>query len=118
MKICATALTIILSATPALAADNYGRFEPIGAGADTCKSYLTGRYRERDRQWLAGYLSGIAATTPGVTDGTFGSGMAVAEAAVRLACTQSPDARLADSANYVAANLKGAADAKLGRVTP
>jgi hypothetical protein len=104
-----------LAAHPALAADTYGRFEPLGAGASTCKSFLAGRYRERDRSWLAGYFSAVAATTSGSSDGTFGNGMAVVEAAIRLACTQSPAARLADSVAYVARELKGAADAKLGK---
>jgi hypothetical protein len=103
-----------LAVQPALAADTYGKFEALGAGASTCKSFLTGKYRARDRSWLDGYLTAIAATSPGTTDGTFGAGMPVVEAAVRLACTQSPTARLADSASYVVKELKGAADMKLG----
>jgi len=107
----------LMATTPALGADTYGRFEPLGEGASTCKSFLAGRYRERDRSWLAGYFSAVAATTQGATDGTFGNGMAVVEAAIRLACTQSPAARLAEPAVYVARELKGAADAKLGKTT-
>lgn len=107
----AAALTAALGAVGARAADEKGAFAVKGAGAESCRDYLTARERSPAAQavflsWMEGYLTSVNELTPGAFDVSFWRERTLLAALLEVNCRADPELRFGMVVRAMAQALK------------